>query len=127
MQVPYDEKRKHLLIYTTFIHWRKLIPCLRKKYKSIKTLIISDYNISHAHLLEDFLNQEFPNNLKTEIFSEDLLNQSLLENLPHEIIITNFPFPSLKDKELICIQNLPTNQDITKIQSAISRILTNRK
>lgn len=117
------EKGKYFLIYTIFIHWEKLIPNLRNKYRKIPTLVISDRHISHADMLEDFLNQEYPQQLETDIFSGFQLNKELLEEMPHDLIVTNFPFPELKTKKLVYIENVPSHQDLVKIQLAMSEII----
>lgn len=117
------EKGKHFLIYTIFIHWKNLIPNLRNKYKKIKTLVISDRHVSHAYMLMDFLNQEYPQQLETEIFPKFRLNKESLESMPHDLIVTNFPFPELDTKKLVYIQNVPSHKDLAKIQLAISEII----
>jgi len=124
--LPINETDLNYMFYVLFIYWEKLLLELRKKYDKIKILIISNRHTSHSQLLQDFIAYEFKEHLTIDIYDDQLLTTQILEELNYDFIVANFPLPQLHSKNSICIENIPTYNDITKIQSEINEISLKR-
>lgn len=109
----------HSLIYILFTHWENLIAELQRKLDSIKILIISSYDINHAKMIKDLIAFEFPEQLSIDLYDGIELSLATLKNLPYDIVVANLPLPNLKSPYCICIESIPTNDDIEKIKNKI--------
>lgn len=89
-------------------------------------LIISNRHPSHSKMIKEFIDYEFSDHLTIDIFDDLYLSETILEELDYNFIVANFPLPPLKSKNCICIENIPTYQDLTKITSEIDEIYLSR-
>lgn len=121
-----SEKSIHYLMYIVFSKWNHLVLELRKRYDQIKILVISNRNSSHSYMLKDFIEYEFGSQLKIDIYDGSFLTKEILEELEYDFIIANFPLPALNSKNCLCIENIPTYNDLTKIQREIDEIVLKR-
>lgn len=124
--LPQTNEGIHYLVYILFTYWNKLSLELRKKFEKIKILVISNRHVAHSNLLKDFLEYEFNSHLTIDIYDDIFLTDTILEELEYDFIVANFPLPELNSKNSICIENIPTFQDIVQIQEEIDNILIKR-
>lgn len=124
--LPINEKGINYLFYVLFTYWDKLFLELRKKFKKVKILIISNRHTSHSSMIKDFLEYEFNNHLTIDIYEDTLVTRTILEELDYDFIVANFPLPPLETKNSLCIENIPTFCDITNIQEEINDVLLKR-
>lgn len=123
ISLPNSEEGLNYLFYITYSYWKGLTLSLRKKHKKIKVLILSNRHTSHSYMLKDFIDYEFSDHLDTQIYDDLYLSNTILEKLDFDLIVANFSLPELQTKRCICIENIPTFQDISKIQAEINRIV----
>lgn len=114
------------LMYIVVSNWEQLIRDLRRKYDKINLLIVSNRHISHAHMLKDFIEYEFGTRLMIHIYQGIFLTEEILEELEYDFVLANFPLPVLSSKNCLCIENIPTFNDLTKIQQEINEVILKR-
>ena len=88
----------------------------------IKVLVISNRHTSHSMMIKEFIDYELSDHLTVDIFDALYLSETILEELDYHFIVANFPLPSLKSKNSICIENIPSFQDLTKIRNEMDEI-----
>ena len=116
----------NFMIYILFTRWDKLVLELRKKFKPIKILIISNRHASHALMIKDFIEYEFSETLIIDVYRDTYISKTILEELEYDLVIANFYLPQLKTKKCLYIENLPIFSDISKIQKEFDEIITQR-
>ena len=52
-----------------------------------------------------------------------MCSSDLLESLDYDLIVTNFPLPSLKSKPIVYIENVSSFYDLQNLQQAVQTIL----
>ncbi|AEB30178.1 M protein trans-acting positive regulator [Carnobacterium sp. 17-4] len=124
---PITEDGIDFFICSLFTYWKNLVPELHKKFDKIKVLVISNHHILHADMLKDFIQSEFTEQLVVDIYMDNHLSLSMLEDLNYDFIVTNFPLPKLESKRNIYIENVPTVNDLIKIEEAVNRIVSVRE
>src|SRR5699024_2337756 len=108
------------------IFWENLGPELRKKFKKIQVRVISDRNATHGHMINDFIEEEFSEQLEIDIYAAIHMDEEILNELPHDLIVTNFPVATYKNKQTVYIENIPLLHDLMKLQHAIEVIIKKR-
>lgn len=126
VEKPITEDGIQFYIYTLFTNWESLIPELRKRLGDIHVLVVSDRHVSHAKMLRDFMTGIFSDKVKIDIYEEISLEQGDLMKLGYDFIVVNFPVPNVSSPHFIYIENLPSRNDILKLQKAVSQILAKR-
>ncbi len=124
LRKPMTEDGINFFIYTLFTFWPNLVPELRKKFADIQVIIISKRHITHARMLKDFIEHELSNQLTIDIYTAMELNLEILEALDCDFIVSNFPLPDLESTCSVYIENVPTYNDLRKIQNVIDVIIT---
>ncbi len=124
LRKPMTEDGINFFIYTLFTFWPNLVSELRKKFADMQGVIISNRHIAHAQMLKDFIEHELSNQLTIDIYTAMDLNLEILEALDYDFIVSNFPLPDLESKDSVYIENVPTYNDLRKIQHVIDRIIT---
>lgn len=114
------------LIYIVYSLWKGLTLNLRKRHEKIKVLIISNRHPSHSKMIKEFIDYELSDHLTIDIFDDLYLSPTILEELDYQFIVANFPLPPLKSKNSICIENIPSFQDLTKIRAEMDEIYLSR-
>lgn len=125
--LPDTEDGLNYLIYITYSYWGELTLNLRKRFKKIKVLVVSNRHTAHSYMLRDFISYEFSRQLEIDVYLDVFLTVDILEELEYDFIITNFPLPYLKSKNSVLIESIPGSQDHLKIQEEIYRIRENRQ
>lgn len=121
-----SDELENYLMYISYSIWKGLTLNLRKRHKKIKVLIVSNRHPSHSQMIKEFIEYELSDHLTLDIFDDLYLTETILENLDYDFIVANFPLPLLKSKNCICIENIPTFQDLTKIRNEIDDIYLSR-
>lgn len=117
---------KYYLIYITYSIWKSLTLNLRKRSDNIRVLIVSNRHPAHSKMIKDYIEYELSDHLIIDIFDDLYLTETILEELEYDFIVANFPLPTLKSKNCICIENIPSFQDLTKIRNEIDEIYLSR-
>lgn len=125
--LPDTEDGLNYLIYITYSYWGELTLNLRKRFKKIKVLVVSNRHTAHSYMLSNFISYEFSRQLEIDVYLDVFLTVDILEELEYDFIITNFPLPYLKSKNSVLIESIPGSQDHLKIQEEIYRIRENRQ
>ena len=123
---PISEQSINYLMYLTYSYWKGLTLNLRKKHDKIKILIVSNRHPLHSNMIKDFIEYELSDHLEIEIFSDLRLSKDILEELDYHFIVANFPLPILETKKCLCIENIPTFQDLAKVRHEIDEIYLQR-
>jgi predicted DNA-binding protein YlxM (UPF0122 family) len=123
---PMTEDGINFFIYITFIFWENLVPELGKKFKKIRVLIISDRHVLHGHMLKDFIEHEFNEQIVIDIYTSNNLDKKIIEALDYNLIVTNFPISSLENKRTVYIESVPTFYDLRKLKNALDAIISER-
>ena len=121
-----SENLDNYLMYITYSIWKGLTLNLRKKHEMIKVLVISNRHPSHSMMIKEFIDYELSDHLMVDIFDDLYLSETILEELDYHFIVANFPLPPLKSKNSICIENIPSFQDLTKIRNEMDEIYLSR-
>lgn len=116
------EEKLHYLVYTLFTNWENLLSDLYTHYRQPKILVLSDANYAHAALLKNLLLMKLPDNTIIENYQETELTTNNLEALDHDVIVSSFKLPKLKDKEVIVIGHYLTSNDIYRIKKRLRKI-----
>lgn len=125
-RLKYTPDGMNYFMYVIFSHWDCLLIELRKKYKKVKILIISNRDVSHAKMLKDFITYEYGRRLIIDIYDDVFLTKDILEESDYDFIISNFPVSGLEAKVAIYVENIPTVSDYNKIGKEINHILLSR-
>lgn len=123
---PLTEEGINFYIYTVFTYWRGLVAELRKKFKKIRVIIISDRHETHAKMLKQFIAHEFTQQIVIDIYSKAALDEMTLESLSCDFIVTSFPIPKLNTKRTVYIETVPNFNDLVKLQRVIDDIIAQR-
>lgn len=124
--LPLTDNQIHFTIYLIIASWEKILPALRRSLEKINILVISNRHTSHSNLIKDFIEYEFSEQLVIDIFNRPFLTESSINNKAYDFIISNFPLPTTESVYWICIENIPTFNDISKIQQAINHVIKHR-
>ncbi|WP_035052349.1 helix-turn-helix domain-containing protein [Carnobacterium pleistocenium] len=122
MHETYSESARYEIIYTLLIHWDHLLPDLYNQKGKFHLLIISDLDFEHARMIQYLLHHYFKQEITTEIYMKPTVSIEQIKKQPHDFLVTTF---SLETENLalaensICIQNIPTKQNISSIRQAI--------
>lgn len=125
-KLPLIENYIHFDIYLLVATWRQILPALRRNLDKINILVISNRHTSHSRLIKDFIEYEFSEQLVIDVFEHPFLTDNSINNNQYDFIITNFPLPSTATVQWICIENIPTFHDISKIQIEINKVISKR-
>ena len=121
-----SKKAMNYLMYSIVSKWNQLILDLRQKHDKIKLLIVSNRHMSHSYMLKDFIEYEFGSRLMIHIYDGVFLTAEILKELDYDVILANFPLPTLASKSFLCIENIPTFNDLAKIQKEIDEVIVKR-
>ena len=114
------------IMYMIFITWENLLPELKRKFEKIHILVVSDHHVSHAEMIKDVIEYEFHEQIIVSIYNGINLNDNILKNLEYDIIVANFPLPTLEHQRSVYVENLPTFFDIAKIRESVDDIILER-
>lgn len=123
MDLPLDDAKINLLIFTLYVNWDNLIIDLHKKYQHISILVISDGHFSHGKMIERFLNFELRNNVTFDTYHHRNLTPERLNRMDSDLIISTFKLPEFIDKPCIIVEHYPSQVDILRIESLIDELL----
>ncbi|AEB30123.1 putative trans-acting regulator [Carnobacterium sp. 17-4] len=118
----YSETARYEIIYTLLIHWDHLIPELYNQKDKVRLLIVSDFDVEHAKMIQDLLHRYLKHELTTTIYTDPIFSLKRLNNYAYDILITTFTLPfdgKIIDQSCICIRNVPTKRNIIDIAQAI--------
>lgn len=121
-----DEENIIYLMYIAYADWKGLTLNLRKAHEKIKILVISNRHPKHSNMIKEFIDYELSDHLEIDIFDDIKISKTILEKLEYDFIIANFPLPILESKNCLCIENIPTFQDLQKIRHEIDTIYKQR-
>ncbi|MER2173652.1 MAG: M protein trans-acting positive regulator PRD domain-containing protein [Carnobacterium sp.] len=120
----YSETARYEIIYTLLIHWDHLIPELYNQKDKVRLLIVSDFDVEHAKMIQDLLHRYLKHEIITTLYTDPIFSLKQLNNHAYDILITTFTLP-FDDKTIeqscICIRNVPTKHNITDIAQAIEQ------
>lgn len=124
--LPLTDNNIHFNIYLVIASWEKILPALRRSLEKINILVISNRHTSHSNLIKDFIEYEFSEQLVIDIYNHPFLTENSINIKAYDFIISNFPLPTTESVHWICIENIPTFNDISKIQKAINHVIKQR-
>ena len=122
MDLIFSEHSRNELIYTLIIHWDNLLIELHRQRKKVKLLVISTYDLEHAKMIRDIIDIHYHDDVEAEIYLEPRLSLKQLKKLDYNVLISTTSFDPIPNKKIICIQNIPTEQNLKEIKSAIDEI-----
>lgn len=122
IQETYSESAKYEIIYNLIVHWNHLLPELYNQKEKIRLLIVSDFDLEHAKMIQELLHHYFKQEIKTEIYAKPIFSMNEIKKQPHDILVTTFTLANEAtaiEENCICIQNIPTKHNIDSISQAI--------
>ena len=122
MNLIFSDHSKVELLYTLIIHWDNLLIELHRQRKKAKILIISNYDLEHAKMIRNLIDIHYHDDVTSEIYLEPRLSLKQLKKMDYDVLISTTSFEPIQDKKIICIQNIPTEQNLREIKLAINRI-----
>lgn len=120
----YSETAKYEIIYTLLVHWDHLIPELYNQKDKVRLLIVSDFDVEHAKMVQDLLHRYLKHEIITTLYTNPTFSLKQLNNYDYDILITTFTLPfddKIIEQSCICIRNVPTKRNITDIAQAIEQ------
>ena len=126
MDKSLTEEGISFIMYTIFITWENLLPELKRKYEKIHILVVSDNHVSHSKMIKDVIEYEFHEQIIVNIYNGIKLDNNILKKLKYDIIVANFPLPTLENRRSVYVENLPTFFDIAKIRESVDDIILER-
>lgn len=126
MGKPLTDDGINFLIYIVFIFWEDLLPELQRKFDKIHVLVVSDRHISHSKTIKDIIEYEFNEQIVVDVYDGIKLDYVSLKNLPYDIIVANFPLPTLENRRTVYVENLPSFFDLAKIREKVDEIILER-
>ena len=118
----FSESAKYEIIYTMIIQWDHLIPELYNQKEKIQLLIVSDFDLEHAKMIQHLLHHYFRQEITTEIYTKPNFSMKQMKKLSYDVLVTTFTLPieyESIEENCICIQNIPTKRNIESIRNAI--------
>jgi hypothetical protein len=119
---PITSSFKGHLLYTLFTYWESLVTQLLNQEGPTSILIITKFDIWQANMLSDFLKYYFGNQVEIFIYNQLTIDVDALKASNYDIILSTFQMNGIEDKSIYNISNVPTHQNIEKIQSMIHRL-----
>lgn len=126
MGMPITKDGINFLIHVIFTRWPNLLTEFRKKFESIKLLVLSDRHISHAQMVKDLIEYEFSEKIVVDVYEGIELNEEILKEINYDIIVANFPLPATEERYTVNFEALPTFNDILKIRNVVDDIYKER-
>ena len=123
MNRPLTNDGINFLIYNTVIFWENIVLELNTQLKKVNILVVNDRHTTHASLIKDFIAYKFSNQIVVDLYMSNYISAKQLETLNYDLIVTNFPLPSLKSKPIVYIENIPSFSDLQNLQQAVQTIL----
>lgn len=123
MNSPLTNDGINFLIYNTVIFWENIVPELNAQLKKVNILVVNDRHATHASMIKDFIAYNFSNQIVVDLYMSNYISAKQLESLDYDLIVTNFPLPSLKSKPIVYIENVPSFYDLQNLQQAVQTIL----
>ena len=113
----------HHLMYLFIVHWPNLITQIENNRNKLETLIVSDFDQAHAYFLKNIIDYNFKNVLNTTVCS--YLNLDKLDSNFHHIdlIISNFALPKKFTESQICVDCVPTKDDLQLLTRLIEKLM----
>jgi transposase-like protein len=100
-----------------------LLPKLQEKAEhNVNLLVFSVSDIHHARMIKDYLHYHFQNHVTIDLRSIYQMDHQELSSLSYDIMISNGPLPELPSSLCLCIETLPTPQDVQVIKQKIKEI-----
>lgn len=119
---PQTEDGIYFYMYTIFTYWEGLISNLYLQLPEIRVVVISNRHVTHAELIKGFIEHEFSEQVKVQVFAERTLDLEQLTSLNCDLIVANFILPDLPGKRTVYIENIPLYPDLTALKKAIESI-----
>jgi hypothetical protein len=111
------------LIHLLFTRWHNLLPKLQEKAEhNVNLLVFSVSDIHHARMIKDYLHYHFQSRVTIDLRSIYQMDHEELSSLSYDIMISNGPLPELPSSLCLCIETLPTPQDVQVIKQKIKEI-----
>ena len=123
MNRPLTNDGINFLIYNTVIFWENIVLELNTQLKKVNILVVNDRHTTHASLIKDFIAYKFSNQIVVDLYMSNYISLEQLETSDYDLIVTNFPLPSLKSKPIVYIENVPSFYDLQNLQQAVQTIL----
>lgn len=118
-----NESIINYLIHLLFTHWHKLLSKLQEKAEhSVDVLVYSPTDLYHARMIKDYLHYHFRNHITIDLHTKNPLTITSGSVDQYDIVVSNNPLPELDTTLSMCIEALPTAQDIHVIRRTIKDI-----
>lgn len=109
--------------YTLMTHWDGLLTSLRRNLSKPKVLVISNNDIRHAYMLKDLIEFEFCDQLDITVDKSLKKIMKDINDKNYDMIVSNFPIKDGLHPHVICVENLPTHQDMLVIKENLLTII----
>ncbi|XJS10207.1 M protein trans-acting positive regulator PRD domain-containing protein [Aerococcaceae bacterium WGS1372] len=114
------------IYYTLVTHWENLSIHLTKVTTRIRALILSDFDIYHARMMQANLENSLVHYVDFSVYSNQILDYSFIDPTEFDLIIANFPLPSTTDTETVTINTFPSDDDVLRIFNLCHSIALNK-
>lgn len=117
-----DINKTNLLVYTLFNYWDNLFSDLHKKNNQITVTLLSQHHHTHAKVIQNLFEFTLSSDVSISIYDQPAISVDRLNDLDTDLIISNFRLLDGVNKESLIIQDFPSPQDLSLINSTIQRI-----
>jgi hypothetical protein len=118
----HNETVINYLVHTLFTHWTNLLPSLQQaKRKDTRILILNTISIQHANMVRDMITDHFNGHPEMNLLIETMEYVPKQYSYTYDMIICNSYIPSLAKSNYICIEHLPTEEDIRVITDTLQQ------
>ena len=99
-----------------------LFRSLYNQKDKVRLLIVSDFDLEHAKMIQDLLHRYLKHEIITTLYTNPIFSLKQLNNQAYDILVTTFTLPfddKTIEKSCISIRNVPTKRNLTDIAQAI--------
>lgn len=115
MGIHDDPNFTNHMYYTLFTHWKNLTIHLNRINNPVRALILSDFDIYHANMLQSHLENSLIHYMEFSVYSSPIIDYSLFASNEFDLIIANFPLPTIPNTETVTVNTFPTDEDVLRI------------
>lgn len=110
-------------LYILIVNWTSLSSSLKDKVPSINVGIFCDSDIEHTVFIQNILNYQFGHFIRSYVIDTFCINSFKNVAKNYDLIITNISGLHNIQTSLICINTIPSSQDLNKVQKKIFSLI----
>lgn len=118
-----DSQFLNTMVLTLLTNWYNLIPQLLNRRRKVSVLIMSNSDFLHAYMIRDILAYKLPEYINFEVKEDVYISMAELVESDYDIIISTFSLGVIENKKTLCIENMPTEEEIDILMDMIDDIL----